>query len=198
MSSRRLPGKVLAPIAGKPMYLHVYERVASVVGPDRAIVVTSTDPSDTPLCRDLDERGIPYVRGALDDVVARFAEAARRHPAEWYARVSCDSPLLSVETVRGVVGAVDDRYDVVTNVFPRSFPKGQSVEVLRRSTIERLASAPLTPEEREHVTPYLYAHPEEFRIRNVPNPKGDQSGLSDVVDTPSDLESVRRRIGESA
>jgi len=44
--------------------------------------------------------------------------------------------------------------------------------------------------ERQHVTPYIYQHPEQFRLINVESPT-DQSHLRWTVDTKEDLDFVR-------
>lgn len=194
MSSRRLPGKSLALIEGKPLFLHVFERVSQVLNPEMITVVTSTDSSDDPLCEELERRGISYFRGELDDVLGRFSAAWNHSPSEWVMRVSCDSPLLSPDVIRQVLDAVEEPFDLVTNVFPRTFKKGQSVEILNSSLFSKLGGMALLPSHREHVTQYVYENPEGFRIKNVRNPQGDESSQSDVVDTAEDLENMKRRM----
>jgi spore coat polysaccharide biosynthesis protein SpsF len=193
MSSQRLPGKVLMPLAGKPLFEHVFERVSQVLEHDRIMIVTSSHASDDEFCGELEKRSIRYFRGELDDVLGRFSAAWDHSPSEWVMRLSCDSPLLSPEVIRLVLGAVDAQFDIVTNVFPRTFPKGQSVEVLNYSLFSKLKNVPL-PSHSEHVTQYLYENPGNFRIRNVLNPEGDQSHQSDVVDTPEDLKNMKHRM----
>jgi spore coat polysaccharide biosynthesis protein SpsF (cytidylyltransferase family) len=85
-------------------------------------------------------------------------------------------------------------YDLVTNTFPRSFPVGQSVEVIRTSTFEKAYQNMSTINHFEHVTKYYYEHPDEFRIRNFANER-DLSSYRLVVDTPEDLKRIEEIIG---
>lgn len=197
MSSSRLPGKVLTPLLGKPLFLHVFERVAQVLDPKHILIVTSSDPSDDPLCEELERRSLRFFRGPLDDVLGRFTAAWQASPSDWIIRISCDSPMISPDVIRQVAERRDDDFDLITNVFPRSFPKGQSVEILNASLFKKLASEPLLPHHREHVTQYVYENPQRFRIKNVTNPAGDQSSQSDAIDTPEELERLRAKLDRS-
>lgn len=194
MSSQRLPGKVLTPVAGKPLFLHVFESVSQVVDTTMITVITSSDPSDDPLCEELSLRKISFFRGDLDNVLSRFSAASDRTNSDWIMRISCDSPLLSPEVLRMVLDAVDDEFELITNVFPRTFPKGQSVEILRRSLLSKLRAMPVLASHREHVTLYVYENPTLFRIKNVVNPLGDRSDQCDAVDTADDLAKMIRRM----
>ncbi|MGE0447591.1 MAG: hypothetical protein AB7P99_20375, partial [Vicinamibacterales bacterium] len=49
MSSKRFPGKVLAPLTGTPLLGHVVERVSRVVPRDRIVIATSSHTADDPI-----------------------------------------------------------------------------------------------------------------------------------------------------
>jgi spore coat polysaccharide biosynthesis protein SpsF len=188
MSSRRFPGKVLAPFRGKPVVDHVLARISSAVPRDRIVLATSTEPSDDPLALHVERRGVAVFRGPLDDVVSRFQLCLEAFPCAWFARISADSPLMDGSLVTTLAAHTESaEHDLVTNVFPRSFPKGQSVEILRADTFRSLAPETLTPEEREHVTKVYYDHPERFRIVNVPAEGPSRAALNLCIDTLEDL-----------
>lgn len=188
MSSSRFPGKVLAPFSGRPMIDHVVASVSAAISPDAIVVLTSTEKTDDPLAAYGERQGWNVFRGPLDDVFERFRLCARAHPCDRFLRVTADSPLLDPQLAKAAVGAaLKGDWDVVTNVFPRTFPKGQSVEVLRVKTLESVDASRLSPEDREHVTPFFYNHPNEFRILNLPGspPVDPEPGYA--VDTIEDL-----------
>ena len=158
MSSQRLPGKVLMPLAGRPALAWLLERLDHARELDAVVVATSDDPSDDPVAEFAEARGALLHRGPLDDVARRFVDAARRHELEVVARVTGDAPLLDQRLVdRGVNELRRTGADLVTNVRPRTFPPGQSVEVFRAGALEAAHDGPTTAEDREHVTPPLYA-----------------------------------------
>ena len=132
MSSMRLPGKSLRPLCGKPMLQYVLESLAQVDELAETIVATSSDPSDDPIAEFCDQFGSVCFRGSLDHVAERFLQTANARGLSAFVRVSGDSPLLDPRFVaRAVDLFVESNADVVTNVFPRTYPPGMSVELVR-------------------------------------------------------------------
>jgi spore coat polysaccharide biosynthesis protein SpsF len=167
-SSERLPGKVLKALCGKPLLAHLVERLRRSAVLDVIAVATSTDSSDDAVAAFCADTGIECQRGPLDDVLGRIHKAARALELDGIVRVSGDSPLLDPALVRQAVKLFRrGGLDLVTNVQVRSFPKGQSVEIIAASALDKVATKAKAPAEREHVTPYIYAHPDLFRIRNL-------------------------------
>lgn len=193
MSSSRFPGKVLAPCAGKPLVDHVLGRVAEVVPRQRITVATSAEHSDDPLARYLAVEGISVFRGELDDVFGRFQACLARNPCEWFFRVCCDSPLLDVQLMRRALEERGD-CDLVTNVLVRTYPKGQTVELLRAETFAAIDPAPLSAEQREHLTRIYYDQPDRFRIRSLESSDRVLAALGLAVDTLDDLRRVERAL----
>jgi spore coat polysaccharide biosynthesis protein SpsF len=190
-SSRRLPDKVLLELAGKPMLAYTVERLRRSRAV-RDVVLATSDRADDDRVAALGERlGVDVMRGALDDVLGRFLAAAKAAGADAVVRISGDSPLIDPQLVDRVVARfAADACDLATNVFPRSFPKGQSVEVVTMNALERAARETADPEDREHVTRFFYRNADRFEIRNVASPR-DLSHVQLSVDTPEDLALVR-------
>lgn len=186
MGSSRLPGKVLRKANGKPMLQFLLESL-SRSGLGHPVVVTSDRPADdgvAALCRTL---GADCLRGDEEDVASRFEAAVRRFGFGAFVRVCGDSPLLDTELVRrGLAEYAAGGWDLVTNTHPRSFPKGQSVEILRTSTF--LAARPRfsEPGDREHVTRYFYRNARSFRISNF-GCGADWGAVQLSVDTAEDF-----------
>lgn len=186
LSSRRLPGKVLAPLAGKPLLAHLVDRMCGVRGLDGLVLATSQHSSDDPLAAWATDYRLNCWRGPLDDVLGRVRDAAKAQGAEAIVRLCGDSPLMCHEVVEQAVALFRDLdVDLVTNVMPRSFPKGQSVEVVSMAALRRIDDLSTRPEQREHVTGYFYTHPHEFKIHNFSygEPRGDlQLSVDDSID----------------
>jgi spore coat polysaccharide biosynthesis protein SpsF (cytidylyltransferase family) len=99
MGSRRLPGKVLADILGRPMLERVLVRLGRARTPDEVIVATSAVLEDDPIA-DLCERlAVPYSRGSAEDVLDRFHQAADERRADTIVRITADCPLIDPELV---------------------------------------------------------------------------------------------------
>ncbi len=188
-ASRRLPGKVLADVSGRPMILRQVERLRRARLLDELVVATSTDPSDDTLATICAAAGLAVHRGDVDDVLARFVGAARG--AAHVARLTADCPLADPVVIDQVVAAhVSQENDYTSNTLERTFPDGLDVEVIRTDTLLAAARDARLRSEREHVTPFFYTHPERFRLGNVAGPR-DLSALRWTVDEPEDLALVR-------
>jgi spore coat polysaccharide biosynthesis protein SpsF len=187
-SSRRLPGKVLKPILGRPMLERQIERLRRARRMDALTVATSTDPSDDPiaaLCRSL---AVECFRGSLDDVLDRFYQAAKRGSADTVVRLTGDCPLADPEEIDNVIDTHKrGGYDYTANTLPpRRIPDGLDVEVIAMPCLEIAWREAALPSEREHVTPFIYNHPERFRFVRQERPS-DLSSLRWVVDEPEDF-----------
>lgn len=205
LSSVRLPGKVLRPLDGKPLLAWLLERLARLGADfrlDLPIVVATSHLSEDNAVADLaGAMNVACYRGPLDDVTARLVQAARSAGLDAFVRTNGDSPLMDPKLVAlGCRLFSEGHYDLVSNVFPRSFPKGMSVEVIDVRALGRILEATNDPVDREHVTRYAYSHPDIFRIRafaaRIPRP-----GLQLSVDTLEDfarLDAVVRRLGPRA
>ena len=192
-SSVRLTGKVLRPLAGRPLLSRVLERVTHAQRVTRAIVATSSEPSDDAIERFCEAEGISCFRGALDDVAERCRQAAEHQAADAFVRISGDSPLIAPELIDQAIGLYDGaKLDLATNVMERSFPKGMSVEVIRVAALRR-AQAMMVDGEAEHVTPPFYRRPDDFRIVNLSS--GQAWGAVQLsIDTQDDFVMIEQII----
>lgn len=194
MSSTRLPGKVMRPLAGEPMIGRQIERLRRAASLDRLVVATSTGGEDDALAVYCEGLGAPVFRGALDDVLGRFAAAVERFgPADAVVRLTADCPLADPDVVDEVVRThLADGADYTSNVLPnRTFPKGLDVEAVRTASLMAAAREAADPYEREHVTPFLYRRPERFRIASVER-SPSLAHLWWTVDTPEDYAFVSK------
>ena len=186
MSSSRFPKKVLSPLCGIPMLMWTINYCRKVNLP--LFVLTSTDESDDQLVGMLEKNDVSYYRGSLENVISRYLSFMREHHVKKVIRISGDSPLINPDVILKVITQDQESADadLTTNVFPRSFPKGQSVEVIPRKSLELLSDRNLSESDIEHVTPYFYANSKEFRINNLNNDE-DLSFINLSVDTKEDL-----------
>ncbi|MBI4305285.1 MAG: glycosyltransferase family protein [Chloroflexi bacterium] len=194
MNSKRLPGKVLKDIVGEPMLGRVLSRSRRAARIDHIIVATSTAEADDSIASWCDASGWDCFRGDEADVLDRFYRAATKYQASLVVRITADNPLLDPEIIDRVIDAffAHAPLDYASNRLPpHTFPQGTEIDVL---TFEALAHAWLEDDNhalREHVTPYVYRHPERFRILNVSDTV-DRSWMRWTVDTAEDLAFVRR------
>ncbi len=194
MRSTRLPGKVLAPVMDRPLLGYELERLRDVRAIAFRVVATTVNSSDDPVARLAADEGYLVVRGSASDVLDRFAQAARTTDADAVVRVTADCPLIDPEVADDVVERyLEGGWDYVSNTIERTYPRGLDVEVVGSEALLASAKDARTPAQREHVTPFIYENPGQFRIAQV-RQKPDMSGERWTVDVPEDLEVIRRVI----
>jgi spore coat polysaccharide biosynthesis protein SpsF (cytidylyltransferase family) len=192
-SSKRFPNKVMAEISGYPMIEWVVRR--SKLSGCEVFVLTSNDSSDDELVCFLEKKGISFYRGDLNNVLLRFSSFMNKQGIQKVLRVSADSPLIHPGVIESILVTAKKypEYDVITNVFPRTFPKGQSVELISGCAIDSISRLSLSTEHKEHITSYFYANPQEYKIKNIENHQ-DISSINLCVDTPLDLDVLQEIV----
>jgi spore coat polysaccharide biosynthesis protein SpsF len=194
MTSTRLPGKVLKPVLRKTLLEHQLERLKRVLNADGIVVATTTNEADQPIVELCNQLQIPVSRGSESDVLSRYYEAALAHQADVVVRVTSDCPLIDPAVVSEVIGYYHAHwveYDYVSNTLERTYPRGLDVEVLPFSLLAQAHREASAPEEREHVTPFIYRRPAQFRIYQV-RQSPSHADERWTVDTPEDFELIRR------
>jgi spore coat polysaccharide biosynthesis protein SpsF len=189
MGSSRLPGKSLAPAAGRPLLATMLDRVAAAGALDALWVATTDAPRDDPIAELARASGAGVFRGSEHDVLCRYAGAAAAARADVVVRLTSDCPLLDPAVVDRVVAALDG-HDLATNAPPagRTYPDGMDVEVLTRAALERADREATDPADREHVTRYLHHGGFDVQVVDLDRDLGD---VRITVDTAEDLELVR-------
>jgi len=158
---------MLRPLHGSPMLDWVISRVRQANVVKDFLVATSDQPDDDKIANLAQQAGVQCFRGSLEDVRSRFVGIVRAKRLTAFVRISGDSPMIDPSLIDQAVTLYHSgNYDLVTNVQKRTFPKGQSVEVLRSDTFLESASLRSNQTDREHVTRYYYENPSKFRILN--------------------------------
>jgi spore coat polysaccharide biosynthesis protein SpsF len=194
MGSQRLPGKVLHTVLGKAMLSYLIERVRRCDLLDSFIVATTREPTDDALAAFCANMGISCYRGSNLDVARRFFDIVNIYSPDVFVRINGDSPLLDQRLIdRGLGYFHNGDYGIVTNVFPRSFPRGQSVEILRSDIFTKTYPKMVRVEDLEHVTTYFYDHSRDYAILNFSCAE-DISDCQLSVDTTQDLVMFERIV----
>ena len=191
--STRLPGKVLLPLLDEPVLVHVVRRVRRARTLDAVVVATTVAPGDDPIAELGRREGWPVTRGSEMDLLDRYLEAARAHAATHVVRITSDCPLIDPGVIDDVVTELmTSGADYVSNSLePRTFPRGLDTEAMTLEALERAGHEDADPASREHATPYIYRHPEQFRLGAVRLPE-DLAWHRWTLDTPEDYELIRR------
>jgi spore coat polysaccharide biosynthesis protein SpsF len=197
MGSSRLPGKSLAPVAGRTMLEVMLERVGRTPVLDAVWVATTTAERDGAVAEAAARAGVPVFRGSEDDVLGRYAGAAAEAGAGTVVRLTADCPLIGPEAIEAAVaGLREGGADLVTNAPPsgRTWPDGLDAEAFGREALDALDAATTDPALREHVTLGFHRDP-RWRVRTV-DLERDLGEVRITVDTQQDLDLVRSLLEE--
>ena len=188
MSSSRLPGKVLRPLAGSPMILRQIERLRRARRVDSLVVATSDDRSDDGLADVLAAAGVALFRGPLDDVLARYVGALDAFgPAEHVVRLTGDCPLADWTVIDAVIARhLETGADYTADTWGRrTFPKGLDADVVKSAVLRQAHAEATAPFDREHVLPFVYGRPDRYRLQGLTQ-EADEGEVRWTVDLPDD------------
>lgn len=195
MSSKRFPGKILAPFNGQPIIYHLVKAAQAVSAAQSVVVLTSTHASDDPLVAYLDHLKVKVFRGDLENVFARFKQAVEHYPCDRFVRLCADSPLMDPGLIQKMLECSNQDFDLTTNVYKRTFPKGLSVEVIKSETFLGIENGNVDVLGLEHVTSHFYRNPERYRIQSVELPL-ETNAENFCVDSVDDIRRlVSQKVG---
>lgn len=171
MTSSRLPGKILREVDGRSLLEYHLLRLARTNGLDDIYVATTTNSADDPIVDLCNSLNIKYFRGSEDNVLERFALCAKEAGAKTVIRLTSDCPLIDPVLVGKVIDLYQARPEIDHITLDLTcFPRGFDCEVFTREALEQAYQKAFDPHHREHVTSYIYGHPEDFTLASYNEP----------------------------
>ena len=198
MGSSRLPGKMMMTLLEIPMIEWVLRRVLSAKAVSNVVLATSVSPSNDELAAIAKKLNCLTVRGDENDVLSRFFRAAEIATANHYVRVCADNPLICPLHIDELIRFhLKGQYDYSFNHIPKlnnGFSDGMGAEIMSARTLKTLAEKNplLNADCREHVTKYIWDHPENFTVgMPIASPPWNRPELKFDVDTLQDFEHLK-------
>tara|TARA_B100002051_G_scaffold209363_1_gene200809 strand:- start:278 stop:895 length:618 start_codon:yes stop_codon:yes gene_type:complete len=193
MSSKRFRGKVLYKINNKPLIWYLINNIKKSKKVTDIIVATSKNKSDDVLTKYLKKINIKFFRGNLNNVMKRLFDLSKKLKKKYFLRISADSPLIDYRIINKAILLANKKkkFDLITNVFPRSYPSGQSTEIIRSDILGNALNNPkITKYDLEHVTTFFYRNNKKYHIINFSTKKKYYNKFS--IDLKKDLENLKR------
>ena len=196
--SARLPGKALRKVKNKTLIEYVLEKALRISGISGVCIATSVRKIDEPIAKFCYENDVNIYRGSANDVAKRFLECMETNNWDAAIRICGDSPLHNSEFMAQAVNiySTSKNTDIVTNVFPRTYPVGMSVELVSRAALRSAYAEMEKASNFEHVTEYFYENSKDFNFELFPENNFDHSKVHLAVDTQLDLERFQWIIEE--
>jgi spore coat polysaccharide biosynthesis protein SpsF len=194
MGSTRLPGKVLLPLAGRPVLSWLIEGLKQAKGLDAIIAATTTEGADDPVAELARSEGVLLYRGSERDVLDRYYRAAGDHGLQAVVRVTGDNPLTEPAFIEGALSVHREAgADYTNGKNPLYTVPGSGCEVVSMAALERAWREGELPEDREHVTHYILRNQPRFRVATFkPQEPWRNPGLRLTLDEPEDYELLTR------
>ncbi|WP_294182006.1 glycosyltransferase family protein [uncultured Clostridium sp.] len=200
MGSERMPGKVIRSILGKPMILHTLDRLDRSKYIDEIVLATSVEKRELPLVDVAVNAGYNVFRGDESNVLKRYKDSSDKYSGDIVIRVTGDCPFVDPVIVDNVITYFKmNNYDYVRLDVPHSFIRGFDVEVFTKQTLDRVYNSVccmgqksgLNDMYREHVTYYIYRHPDEFKVGYVRGSNFYNKKYRLCVDTVEDFRLIK-------
>ena len=199
-NSKRLNKKVLKQINGIPLFLIVYSRVKKIFPEKKIVIATSKNKSDDHLVKICKKNKINYYRGSLNDVYERGVQCCKRFNFDSFMRVCSDRPFFYYELALKMKKIfIKGKYDIVTNVFPKTYPKGLACEIIKLKTMDNVKKEMLSKSDKEHIINYFYKNSKNFSIKNFKsklNKKNQNLNLS--IDNLKDFKKVNEILKKNS
>ena len=171
-ASTRLPGKVLKPFWQQKTLLDILiEKLQMVFRNEDIILATSISQDDKVLIRKAEEHAIKSFAGSEHDVQNRFIECAREYHASKIIRICSDNPFLDISLLRELIEISEKNrnYDYWSYKDINGIPVikthlGLFGEIVTLDALEQAYSRTSDPLYKEHVTNFIYAPGNNFKV----------------------------------
>lgn len=160
-SSSRLPGKILMEIENLPILHHIHNRLRKIFSNEQLVITTSQEATDDKITDYCEKHNFNFFRGSLNNVADRVNSVAQKSDWEYIIRINGDNLFIDLATLSTMIDICNNGdYDFISNVQGRTFPYGMSIEIIKCCFYNDILPLLATPRYQEHVTLYLYEHPE--------------------------------------
>jgi spore coat polysaccharide biosynthesis protein SpsF len=191
--SKRLKRKIFKKIHNISIIQRVINNLKKSKQISKIIIATSKYKEDDDIEVFCKKNKIQFYRGSLNNVASRFVEIAKIYKVKEIIRISCDSPFIDSKLIDiGIKKFNKSKFHLLTNVFPRTFPKGLSFEIFKTSILENNINN-YSKNDKEHVTKFFYKNFNKFKIFNL-KAKKKYENINLCVDTLVDLNFLRKNF----
>lgn len=189
--STRLPGKVLKTVNGQSLLQYHITRLKSAKNITEHVIATSDHSNDDDVAAHCMQQGIRVLRGSKLNVLQRFADVVQMlalDDGDLIVRLTADCPLVDSQLIDQLIAYHLERGDEYSSLYIGEHIRGFDAEIMSVKALKMAAKNGTEDYQKEHVTPYLYQHPELFKISQYKVPCDYQGYARLCIDEPRDLQ----------
>ena len=193
LGSTRLPSKAILPLPGGLVIQHVMRALAGIPAEVRALL-TDEQSRDTllPIAR---AEGFEVVTGSPEDVLDRYCTACEDRDIDRIVRATGDNPFTSAWLANSIIALHEHARADLSHYLGN--PWGTGVEIIESKALLAARTHATLPDEKEHITTWLYRNPDGFTIIEPSAPEEASFPQARVtVDTEEDYRTVIRIFEE--
>tara|TARA_Y100000590_G_scaffold446053_1_gene579222 strand:- start:364 stop:1080 length:717 start_codon:yes stop_codon:yes gene_type:complete len=192
-SSKRFPNKVMSNFGNKMLIEHVLERVNKIKLKSNVIIATSELRSDDKLINFIKSKKLSYYRGSLNNVVLRAYECCKKYKINEFVRICCDRIYLSADEINSSIEKYNKnkkKTEIASNLMSGKIPAGKTIEIIKKTTLEKILNFTKNKYDLEHVTKFIYKNKKKFRILKLKKPKYNSLSHRFAIDNYADKKRV--------
>ena len=199
LGSTRLPRKIIREFYNGKTLLETVINNLRRSGDAKIIVATSDNTNNDELELFLKERSIAVFRGSEDDVLSRFIGAAEENNIDGIVRICSDNPFIDWHGVSKLIkkakmSEADYIGFRINNTPSIKTHFGFWGEYVTLDALKRVALSTNDKLAHEHVTIYIYTHPDKYKCEwiDCPNFLQGRNDIRLTVDNTEDFENAKR------
>lgn len=183
VGSKRLPNKVLKPLAGKPMIFRILERVIRCKNVDQFILAIPNTKENQKLKRLNFNKKIKFYEGSENNLVERYYYAAKKFKTDIIVRIPADNCTPEPKEIDKIIDFYK-KYKKpffasnLSTILNNGYPNGIGAEVFAFSFLEDLLKRKLTKEQKEHPHTNFFDYKKNLprdsnwcKVRTIPCPQ---------------------------
>ncbi len=195
--STRLPDKMILPFdEDKGIFEILLEKITEKYPNYPFFLATTTNENDDILVQIAQKYKVQIYRGSENNVLSRFVAVGSKFGFENLVRICADNPFLEVDHIQQLIEQIAfGEYDYVSYKNENNLPVikthlGLFTEAVSLTALQKVQLLTGQSVYLEHVTNYIYEHPEIFKIKllDLPDYIKNNNGIRLTLDTAEDFE----------
>ena len=164
--SKRFPNKILMKVFNKTLLEFLLDRIKRLKRSIKIIVATTKKKKDQKIINISKKNNVSVFCGSETNVLKRYFDIVNKKKPDTIIRITSDCPLIDISYVEELLNYfLNSDYDYVNNFDHKYLPEGFCCEIFNYITLAKTYKFAKSKFDKEHVTSYIWKHPNRFKIK---------------------------------